>query len=456
MNWFKHEYCASFDERMSQLINKEGSKGYGTYWYIIEMLCPQSEAKTDFNFLNNIKRKGFSLTYMTRIITKYGLFVVEGSKFWPIISYRMSGQKNGIPASDYPTPAATSSREHAAPAQRKEKDREAIKEDAPDYRKPEQEKVTPSKEDTGLKNRETNEETDGETSEYSSGSEQVFIENPTKSEQVFDENRTKNGVGIAPYPANRSNDNTLNIRQSRRNSPPRSLTHVHARERTEKRRKEKIKITTAEKEEEKEKTSVTAVAATDQFSSNKTLAGKIRQSRSKPPYFACQHTTNKSTFFVPKSNDLPASERPWQELVDELQTDSSWVELACLKCGYGKLLQHYFKEAVEEFRKHIVLYDKGCELRRRKDVRQYFVNFIASGKYTSNALNAYLLQLEAQRQDTEKYIYRYEQRFDGKRFYLGGQPIPEGAPPRPKEDSIWSEEAHKWVSIYATGKNALQ
>ncbi len=453
MNWFKHEYCASFDERMSQLINKEGSKGYGTYWYIIEMLCPQSESKTDFNFLNNIKRKGFSLTYMTRIITEYGLFVVEGSKFWPIISYRMAGQKNGIPASGYSTPTATSSREHAAPAQCKEKEKEAIKGDAPGYRKTAQEKVAPNQEDTARKFLEPDEKADEKPSEYSSGSERVVVENSTKSEQVFDENRTKKKAERAPYSTSCNADNRLINRRLQRKASSLDLTHVRARERTEKRRKEKIKITTAEKEKEK----VSAVAVTtDQFSSNKVSATKMRQSKDKPPYFPCQNQTDQSTFFVPKSNDFPLPERSWQELVDELQTDSSWVELACLKCSYGKLLRHYFKEAVEEFRKHIVLYDKGCELHRRKDVRQYFVNFTASGKHTSNALKAYLLQLEAQRQDTEEYIYRYEQRFNGKRFYLGGQPIPEGAPPRPQRDSIWSEEAQKWVSIYATGKNALQ
>ena len=96
MNWFKHEYCASFDEHMTKLINMEGSKGYGTYWYIIEMLCPQSEAKIDFSYLNNIKRKGFSLPYMMKIIKEYALFVVEGSTFWPVISYRMAPNKEEI------------------------------------------------------------------------------------------------------------------------------------------------------------------------------------------------------------------------------------------------------------------------------------------------------------------------------------------------------------------------
>lgn len=85
--WFKHNKCASFDERMTALISREGAKGYGTYWYIIEKISMQSHQKISFHYLNSIKRKGFSATYMKRVITDYGLFNVEGDFFSSVILY---------------------------------------------------------------------------------------------------------------------------------------------------------------------------------------------------------------------------------------------------------------------------------------------------------------------------------------------------------------------------------
>lgn len=88
--WFKHDKCASFDERIGALLAKEGAKGYGTYWYIIEKISMQSHQKISFLYLNSIRRKGFTSTYMKKVITDYGLFNVEGDCFSSVIPYSKS------------------------------------------------------------------------------------------------------------------------------------------------------------------------------------------------------------------------------------------------------------------------------------------------------------------------------------------------------------------------------
>jgi len=86
-HWFKHEQFASFDERMSAMIDKEGSKGYGTYWYIIERLFMQEYPELGFDYLNAIQKKGFSAAYMKKIITNYGLFILKNDRFSPAMRY---------------------------------------------------------------------------------------------------------------------------------------------------------------------------------------------------------------------------------------------------------------------------------------------------------------------------------------------------------------------------------
>lgn len=86
-HWFKHEQFASFDERMSAMIDKEGSKGYGTYWYIIERLFMQEYPELGFDYLNVIQKKGFSAAYMKKIITNYGLFILKNDRFSPAMRY---------------------------------------------------------------------------------------------------------------------------------------------------------------------------------------------------------------------------------------------------------------------------------------------------------------------------------------------------------------------------------
>ncbi len=332
MQWFKHNKCASLDEKIAHLINAEGAKGYGTYWYIIEMLCVQPDREVKFSFLNDIQKKGFSTSYMKRIITDYNLFEIKEDSFSSMILYQI-GKDDSLAKTKEGDLANTSDKD-------------------------------------------------------SSSLEQTFDEHSSNSQQMPSNQTALN---------NGDNNLTNSILQTENDSSSRARTYV------EKNREEKNK-TTAEREKEK------SAAAANLFNPD-------------PPL-------------------RPV--RPLQKLIDELTEDSTWIELACMKSLYGILLKQHFKEAVEYFRHHIMLYDKGRKLLFRDDVRQYFVNFVSAGSRTSIELHKYLSNLNANTAPPNPY--RYERIIDGKRTY-GGQPIPADAPPRPDEFSVWNSMLRQWVSL---------
>jgi len=138
--------------------------------------------------------------------------------------------------------------------------------------------------------------------------------------------------------------------------------------------------------------------------------------------------------------------RPWQEVVDGLAVRTPWLEAACIHSGYGELLMRHIKAAVDCFKKHIEVYDNWRNLLSESDARCYFVNFTNPGQRTSQALYATLLALDAKQQSAAPPDpYRYEQRIDGRRTYLGCL-IPDNAPPRPDNTAFWNETTNSWRS----------
>jgi|GEM_PF-241343 len=554
-SWFKHNNCASFDERMTKLIEKEKSKGYGAYWYIVEMICLQPHTKVSFEYLKNIKRPGFSQQYMRRIITQYGLFKIEDGYFSSIIPYGMQDVAGQSPKqqNDSIVPEQT---ENAGKGVGKTVQNTS--------------EAEPDNDDVLLKN------------------EQKPNNFLLKNEQVLNENQPENESFPQISNVPESKHNILNKKKLRL-SGKKNKPYVRARAgRTDKKRRDKneIRITTAEKKERKDaaavamtSATVVAVITTDDklhsagvanvpaavhklpfsgkgsafFDDEQDVSCKSKTSPDDEQCFSgkgsaffddeqdvsCKSNTSpgdKQCFsgylilkpngekrFIPSPAPLhfrqretdyyapqpyaqssrmayrgsggyaatygqtygmrcqsyddqkknhanaPCDQqgsilelatsgvkkieiRPWQELVDELHEDSTWVENACMKCGYGLLLKRYFKEAVEVFRKHIELYDKGGELLQSRDVKQYFANFTAPCQRTSKALKAYLLSLDAKRTDSPEEDYRFEQLIDGQRTY-GGQPIPHDAPPRPNASSIWNEETRQWVTLSQSARS---
>ena len=139
----------------------------------------------------------------------------------------------------------------------------------------------------------------------------------------------------------------------------------------------------------------------------------------------------------------PVENGRFGELLRGLTLQSSWGELACMKSGYSTLLVRHFDEAVRLFGEHVVLYGNQHQMHNVSDVQRYFVNFVASGSRTSKELYAKLQALERERQQGTENPYRYEQRIDGRRCYMGC-PLPDDAPPRPSPKAIWNNLAGCW------------
>lgn len=151
----------------------------------------------------------------------------------------------------------------------------------------------------------------------------------------------------------------------------------------------------------------------------------------------------------PSSQTLPI--RSWQKLVDELPTgDSLWLDVACMKSGYGALLKRHIKAATKIFKEHIVAYDKGGNLLSMSEVHSYFVNFSRAGTRTSAMLRDRLLSLDARETATSNLPpnpYRHELRIDGRRTYQGCT-IPDDAPPRPDAKAVWNETTQQWMTTH--------
>lgn len=91
-NFFKHDASASNDERIMVLIEREGLKGYGAYWMLIEALRKQEDLYSSFSLLRSLAyRSRVHVDFLMRIVKDFGLFVVEGERFYsPGLMKRMA------------------------------------------------------------------------------------------------------------------------------------------------------------------------------------------------------------------------------------------------------------------------------------------------------------------------------------------------------------------------------
>lgn len=69
---------AMYDPRMQQLTEKEGLRGLGAYWVIIEKLGMLPEPRARQEYLRpHCDGKKITLAYLLKIIREYGLFELE-------------------------------------------------------------------------------------------------------------------------------------------------------------------------------------------------------------------------------------------------------------------------------------------------------------------------------------------------------------------------------------------
>lgn len=336
--YLQHSLMAMNDPRMHNLIETEGLKGCGAYWYIIEKLELLPEPRASLEYLQPYcKSRIVTLSYLKKIIFEYNLFIIEEDGFF-----------------------------------------------MPD-------ELNPTRENG---------------------------RNMSESVRKSTKNRQKGDGNLQKLSKNKA--------ERQANLPNKSLKTNDLQETIIDFIKENINdiITTATKEEETE-----AVADAD--------IPPI------PPTEKPSMLSGADDYHRPSHSPQPI--HPWQKLVDDLTQDSEWVDIACMRSGYGALMKMFFKDAVKFFKQHILTYDKGGELLDMKAVHQYFINFASPGSRTSKELYKYLENLSKKQRADSPDPYRFEKKIDGRRTYLGC-PIPDNAPPRPDETAIWNTLKCVWIS----------
>lgn len=81
--YFKHDAGASGNQKIMRLIDELGMKGYGAYWMLQETLRMQSNYRASMNTIKRIAHRARVMpAFLMRIISNYGLFVVEEDHFY--------------------------------------------------------------------------------------------------------------------------------------------------------------------------------------------------------------------------------------------------------------------------------------------------------------------------------------------------------------------------------------
>ena len=81
--WFSHDSNAKDDPKCMLLIDQLGLEGYGIYWILIETLRDQPEYKYPLQLLPILAKRYLTSTEkMNAVVNNYGLFTIEGDKFF--------------------------------------------------------------------------------------------------------------------------------------------------------------------------------------------------------------------------------------------------------------------------------------------------------------------------------------------------------------------------------------
>ena len=81
-SYLLHDANASSNFKIMMMIQKEGMKGYGIYWMLLEFLRLQDGYKADLRVLPILAQKmRVTVTTLKRIIYDYALFEVNGTSF---------------------------------------------------------------------------------------------------------------------------------------------------------------------------------------------------------------------------------------------------------------------------------------------------------------------------------------------------------------------------------------
>ncbi|NCC10507.1 MAG: DUF4373 domain-containing protein [Bacteroidia bacterium] len=101
--FFVHNSSGDLDNRLQNLIIREGMKGYGIYSYLVNYLQKQPLMNAPLAVLDLISVEiHLRKQTLARIIEDFGLFVVDNGRFWATLLIRRYGKKNADFASNIP------------------------------------------------------------------------------------------------------------------------------------------------------------------------------------------------------------------------------------------------------------------------------------------------------------------------------------------------------------------
>lgn len=130
----------------------------------------------------------------------------------------------------------------------------------------------------------------------------------------------------------------------------------------------------------------------------------------------------------------------WEAYVDDLNQEQEWKELMAMRSGLKKEFFTLYPRIVQCFKDHVRSIGKESTILSLGDAKHYFCFFITPGSATYTRL---LNELKKQDED-DPYRFEYRDEETGQRMYCGVV-IPDDAPPRPNEQSVWNPAVGKWT-----------
>ncbi|WP_300699078.1 hypothetical protein [uncultured Bacteroides sp.] len=410
--YFTHPIAASFDPRIHVLEEKLHGKGYGLYWYIREKLSYFPRKCCRLEDLKPFATKYYTYRLMQQVVLESGLFEIERGYIIPL-RLKCEGETNGeeLIFGDTPTKPKRGNKtsRKSCGTESKNSGTESKNSENPSIsdENPMKNDENPSKNSRKQAENDEKQAENGKKRTKNDEKQAIFNE----KQAFFDGKQAENSGKRVKKASNKQPERT-DKQEFAYNLFETSNTNTSIYIKKEKEKERKIISSTEKEEEEKE--------------------GKAEKA-----------VNNRNVPSAPPS--LPPV-RSWQQYVAHLGTDRQWIEIACMKSGFGVLLMKHFDRAKELFAEHIIAFGRGDRLLTQEDVTSYFISFVTH-PVTSKELHNQLLELERRDTSPSDNPYRHEQRLGGRRMY-NGRPIPDNAPPRPDGHSLWNDRLKRWEPEY--------
>ncbi|WP_294631882.1 hypothetical protein [uncultured Bacteroides sp.] len=410
--YFTHPIAASFDPRIHVLEEKLHGKGYGLYWYIREKLSYFPRKCCRLEDLKPFATKYYTYRLMQQVVLESGLFEIERGYIIPL-RLKCEGETNGeeLIFGDTPTKPKrgnkTSRKSCGTESKNSGTEAKSSRTESKNSENPSISDENPMKNDENPSKNSGKQAENGKKRTKNDEKQAIFNE----KQAFFDGKQAENSGKRVKKASNKQPERT-DKQEFAYNLFETSNTNTSIYIKKEKEKERKIISSTEKEEEEKE--------------------GKAEKA-----------VNNRNVPSAPPS--LPPV-RSWQQYVAHLGTDRQWVEIACMKSGFGVLLMKHFDRAKELFAEHIIAFGRGDRLLTQEDVTSYFISFVTH-PVTSKELHNQLLELERRDMSPSDNPYRHEQRLGGRRMY-NGRPIPDNAPPRPDGHSLWNDRLKRWEPEY--------